>query len=159
MDIYTIRCKHCDKKLLIYIENGFRKYKSPVRTCKKCGTRYADPRCHEIAIQGIPTETFSIPSYVLLSIFGGLLLYRGIYSFGMYQLGTSNELQWLLPATLVILGAMLIIVGIVETIAIISGIKAKKFDALTKESEKRLEDKSYVYILQDLGYEIPEKYL
>ena len=114
MDIYTIRCKHCDKRLLTYIENGFRKYKSPVKTCKKCGTKYADPRCHEIAVEGIPFDTFSIPSYVLMSILGILILYRGRYLFGMHALGMPGESQWLSPSLLVIFGAIMIIVGIIH---------------------------------------------
>lgn len=159
MDIYGIKCKNCGKKLLTYSDGSFRKYKSPVKICKKCGTRYVDPRCHEIAIEGIPPDTFSLPSYLFLMIVGGLILYRGIYLFGGHQLGVSNEIQWLLPFTFVIMGTMMVIIGIVEIISIISGIKAKKFETLRKESEERLKDKSYVYVLQKFGYEIPEKYL
>ena len=159
MEIQTLRCNCCNKILVTYIENGFRKYKSPVKACKKCGTRYADPRCYEIAVQGIPPETFSIPTYIFLAIFGAYILYRGIHLLGIYELGIPDEAQWVYPSVFIILGTILLLVGILEIIGIKSGIKLKKYDALKKESEERLSDKSYVYVLQDLGYDIPKNYL
>lgn len=158
METYEIRCKNCGKKLLKYSKSSFRKYKSPVKICKKCGTRYADPRCHEIAIEGIPSDTLSIRPYVILIIIGALIFYRGIYLYGMHPLGTPNVTPWLLPSVFVIFGMILAISGIVEIFTIISGIKAKKFEALRKASDDRLNDKNYILILQDLGYKIPEKY-
>lgn len=159
MQSIEIRCKNCGKKLLKYEQSSTRKYKSPVKKCKKCGTRYADPRCHEIAIEGIPEDTFNIPLYVIMGIIGALILYRGIHLFGVHQLGVPDEIQWLLPAVFTLIGAAMVIGSIVEIIAIKSGIKAKRYEKLRKESEERLSDKSYVYILQDLGYKVPEKYL
>lgn len=81
MQSIEIRCKSCGKKLLAYDQASTIRYKSPVKNCKKCGTRYADPRCHEIAIEGIPKDSFSIPSYVIMMIIGALILYRGIFLF------------------------------------------------------------------------------
>lgn len=159
MQSIEIRCKNCGKKLLTYDQASTRRYKSPVKNCKKCGTRYADPRCHEIAIEGIPKDTFSIPSYVVMMIIGALILYRGIYLFGIHQIGVSDSFQWFLPAAFTILGAAMVIGSIVEIISIKSGRKALKYEKLRKESEERLSDKSYAYILQSLGYQVPEKYL
>lgn len=159
MKYIEIRCKKCEKKLLTYSQSSFRKYKSPVRKCKKCGTTYADPRCHEIEIEGIPADTFSIPSYVIMMIIGALILYRGRYLFGMRQIGIPEGPQWLLPSLFVIGGAVMVLGCIVEIITIITGVKAKKYEKLRMESKERLSDKSYAYILQDLGYQIPEKYL
>lgn len=159
MQSIEIRCKNCGKKLLKYEQSSTRIYKSPVKKCKKCGTRYADPRCHEIAIEGIPEDAFNIPSFVILMIIGALILYRGIYLFGVHQIGVSDNIQWLLPSVFTLIGAVMVIGSIVEIIAIQSGIKTKKYEKLKKESEERLSDKSYVYILQDLGYKVPEKYL
>lgn len=105
MQSYEIRCQNCGKKHLTYSQSSFRKYESPVKKCRKCGFRYADPRCHEIAIEGIPAG------------------------------------------------------AVIEIISIISGSKARKFEKRRLESETRLRDKGYVYVLQDLGYQIPEKYL
>lgn len=154
-----IRCKKCGKKLLTYDRGSRRRYESPVKNCKKCGTRYADPRCHEIAIEGIPDDTFQIPLHVIMMIIGALILYRGIHLFGVHQIGVPDEIQWLLPATFIIISAVMVIDGIVEIIKIKSGWKALKYEKLRKESEERLSNKSYAYILQDLGYKVPEKYL
>ena len=159
MQSIEIRCKNCGKKLLKYEKRSTRKYKSPVKKCKKCGTRYADPRCCEMAIEGIPEDTFYIPSYVIFMIIGALILYRGIHLFSVHQIGTPDEIQWLLPSFFTLIGIVIVIGSIVEIIAIKSGLKAKKYEKLKKESEERLSDKSYVYILQDLGYKVPEKYL
>lgn len=159
MDICTLKCKHCNQKLLTYNKDGFKKYDSLVKVCKKCGTRYIDPKCYEIAIQGIPYETYSISSHVLLTVFGAYILYRGLYLLGTYQLEAPEEMQWLYPAMFITLGSILLLLGSVGIISIKSGRKAKKFDKLKKESEKRLNDKSYVYVLQDFGYQIPKKYL
>lgn len=159
MQSIEIRCKNCGKKLLKYEKSSTRKYKSPVKKCKKCGTIYADPRCHEIAIEGIPEDTFSIPINVIMGIIGALILYRGIHLFGVHQIGTPDEIQWLLPSVFTLIGAVMVIGSIVEIIAIKLGIKAKRYEKLRKESEERLSDKSYVYIIQDLGYKVPEKYL
>ncbi len=159
MQSIEIRCKNCGKKLLTYDQGSIRRYKSPVKNCKKCGTRYADPRCHEIAIEGIPGDTFYIPSYVIMVIIGALILYRGIYLFGVRQIGVPNGFQWFLPGFFTIAGAVMVIGGIVEIITIKTGRKTLKYEKLRKESEERLSDKSYAYILQDLGYQVPEKYL
>lgn len=159
MQSYEIRCQNCGKKLLTYSQSSFRKYESPVKKCKKCGFRYADPRCHEIAIEGIPADTFHIPSYLLMLVIGGLILARGVYLFGMRQIGISGRMQWLLPSVFVVFGVILTIGAIIEIISIISGRKAQKFDKRRRESEARLRDKGYIYMLQDLGYQIPEKYL
>lgn len=159
MEFYEMRCKNCGKRLLTYSEISFRKYKSPVKKCKKCGLHYADPRCHEIAIEGIPPDTFCIPSYIAMLVVGGLISGRGIYLFGMHQVGVSDSFQWFMPSMYAILGIVLVVVSLVEIITIKSGRKAKKFDERRRESEVRLSDKGYVYMLQDLGYQIPDKYL
>lgn len=159
MEEYEIRCKGCGKRLLKYSKISIRRYKSPVKTCSKCGMRYADPRCHEIAIDGIPSDTFRISSYILLAVVGALILYRGIYLFGMHQMGTPEMMQWLLPTLFTVFGSVLLLGGLTECILIVTGIKQRRFDKLTKESEQRLADKGYVYLLQELGYQIPDKYL
>lgn len=79
--------------------------------------------------------------------------------FRVHQIGTPEEIQWLLPAIFTITGVIIVIVCIVDIIAIKSGRKVLKYEKLMKESEERLRDKSYAYILQGLGYKVPEKYL
>lgn len=159
MSKVKIVCKKCGKKLLSYDEPGFHRYGSPIKQCPKCYTRYADPRFHEVAIEGVPARLFSIKSYIVLVIFGGLLLWRGIYLFGMYDIKAPAETQWFMPSVIASIGGLVILGGIFEIIYIVSGKKKAKYERLFQESEKRLSDKSYAFTLQDLGYRVPDKYL
>ena len=159
MQQIEIKCESCGKKLLTYTPNGSKKYESPLKECKKCGNIYADPRCHEIALEGIPKDEFMIAPNVVLMILGGLVLWRGIYLFGMKQMNMPDEMQWFLPTVFSLLGAVMLIAGITQIILIKSGAKAKKFERLKRESEQRLCDKSYAFALKQHGYNVPEKYL
>lgn len=159
MEFTELKCRNCQKRLLIYMDNGIRRYKNPVGSCKKCKTKYLDPRCHEIAIEGIPGDTFSVKSYTVMMVIGALILWRGIYLLGTYQLGTPDGMQWLLPVVFIIGGAVMVIGGIVEIIMIKTGKKAQRFERLRKESEARLKDRSYVYTLKGLGYNVSDNYL
>lgn len=145
-------CSGCGKKLLSYDKNGFRRYKSPVRKCKKCGKLYADPRCHEIAIEGVPDNVFSVKSYFFLIIFGVLVAWRGLYMFKRIQLGVPDEMQWFMPTVFLIMGAVCVIGGIAEIIFIKTGGKARKYERLRIESEERLRNNSYAELLRELGY-------
>ena len=159
MSKVTIVCPNCGRKLLSYDPPGFQKYKSPVGQCPDCHTRYADPRCHEIAVEGISPDKFSVKSHILLIVFGALFIWRGIYLFGMHALNTPEEIQWLMPTVITLCGGVMIVGGIFEIIYILSGKKKEKYDRLTRESEERLANKSYAYTLKSLGYPVPEKYL
>lgn len=159
MEFITIKCKTCNKKLLTYSDASMRKYKSPLKKCRKCGTNYLDPRCHEIAAEGLPSYTYSIPSNVLMGIIGGLILWRGIYLFGGHQLGTADNIQWLLPTVFTIMGICFILFAIYQIIIIATGRKSAKFEKLTQESEERMLDHSYAEALAELGYGVPEKFL
>lgn len=159
MDIVTIKCQNCGKRLITYIDNRTRKYKSPIVECKSCGTKCLDPRCHEIAVEGLPKDLFSVWSYVIMFVVGALILLRGLYLFGVRQLGTPNAIQWLLPTAFTIMGMIFAIGGVVEVIAIVTGLKKKKYDKLARESEERMRDMNYAYTLSKLGYRVPEKYL
>ncbi len=154
-----IYCSKCGKKLLSYNPPGFIRYKSPVKRCPSCNTRYVDPRCWEIAIQGLPRDTFNIKSFLIMLVFGVLFLWRGIVLFGMRTLGAPDNIQWLMPTTITLAGIIMVIGSIIEIILILTGAKQKRFDKLKRESEDRLNDKSYAYILSDLGYNVPDKYL
>ena len=149
-------CSECGKKLMAYDSKSFRRYKSPVKKCKKCGNLYIDPRCHELAIEGIPSDVFSVKSYIFLIIFGILLLWRGVYLLNQIQLGVPHEIQWLMPGVLITLGAVYIIGGIAEIISVKTGLKEKKYNKLYVESAERLKDVDYVSTLRNLGINIPE---
>lgn len=150
-----IKCGKCGKKLLTYdSDKQVIKYESPVKQCKKCGNRYIDPRCHEIAIEGVPRDTFKVSSYLVMLLMGGFICYRGYVMFNSYQLGTPDSMQWLLPVAILLVGGILFIGGIVEIVSILTGVKKRRFDKLRKESEARMMDQSYVDLLKDLGYRI-----
>ena len=150
-------CPSCGKKLFTY-ETRVRKYEKITKECKKCGATYLDPRCHELAIDGIPEDEFSIPSYLILAVIGGLVLWRGLRMFGMHQIGTPIEVQWLLPTVFSIIGVALILGGIIEIILILTGGKRKILEKKYNASCERMKDRSYVYTLQKLGYIVPDRY-
>ncbi|MCM1229124.1 MAG: hypothetical protein NC489_03235 [Ruminococcus flavefaciens] len=149
-------CSECGKKLVSYDRTSFRRYKSPVKSCKKCGSLYIDPRFHEIAVEGIPSDVFSVKSYIVLIILGILLLWRGIYVLHQVQLGVPDEVQWLMPAVILLCGAGFVIGGIAEIISIKTGLKKKKYDRLYLESAERLKNADYADTLRNLGVDIPE---
>lgn len=159
MNNIVIKCGGCQKKLLTYNSRSPKRYKGLVESCKKCGKKYIDPRCHEIALWGIPEDVFDTKQYFFLLAFGAFILYRGYYLFGRHQLGTPDEMQWIMPAFLSVFGIVSIVSSIVQIVRIKTGAVQKKFEKYRAESEARMEDKSYLYILSDLGVNIPERYL
>lgn len=72
----------------------------------------------------------------------------------MRQLGLPDEMQWLMPAVIFVVGAVLIIGGIVEIIGIKTGLKAKRFEKMMQQSKDRLKDSQYTSQLRSLGYNI-----
>ncbi len=159
MSLLKLKCTRCGKRLLTYYQYGFQRYRSPVKRCKSCGNPYADPRCHEIAAEGIPEDAFRTGSYVVMLVIGLLILYRGIHLAGRRQLGVVDEMQWLLPSVFIIGGLVMSVGGIIEVIWIKTGGKARRYDRLWRESERRLKDKEYAWLLKESGYPVPEKYL
>lgn len=146
-----IHCKGCGHKLLKY-EKYERKYKSPIASCKKCGKDYIDPRCHELAIEGIPEGDFKITNDIILLVIGALIAWRGYYLFGLRMLGTPDAMQWVLPTVILLLGIAIILGGIVDFIRIITGIKRRKYEKDLKESKERISNEDYIQKLRDLGY-------
>lgn len=148
---YEMYCKNCSSKLLKY-EKWERKYKSPISTCKKCGKEYLDPRCQELAVEGISKEEFKVSRDIVLLIIGGLIIWRGYYLSGMHILGTPDSMQWLVPTVVLLLGIAMLIVSVADAIGIITGLKRRKFEKLLKESQDRMNDENYVIKLKELGY-------
>ena len=85
-----ITCKCCNKKLCNK-ENFKIKYKSPVGRCKKCGTEYIIPGCHEISLFEVKEAEFQIRGWIILSVFGALIALRGCHLFGMHELGSESD--------------------------------------------------------------------
>ena len=160
MSTVQFNCTGCGKKLFNYDPaTHYRRYKSPVKECPKCGRKYADPRCHEIVLEGLPKDIFSVKAHFFLIILGAFALYIGIVMFGKNQPGALNGIQLLMPAVITVLGVLFFVGGIVEVISILTGIKQKKYDRLTMESKERLKNRDYAYTLYELGYLVPQEYL
>ena len=152
------RCPECGHNFFIY-NNSQWFYGSPVRTCRKCGSQYADKRYHEIEIDGFQRGSMSITSGLIIALIGSFFIYRGICLSKGYMLNTPEEAQWFMPTVIFLMGCAIVILGITDIIKILTGLKAKKFEKLRMESEERLQDYNYAHVLNDLGYPVPEKYL
>lgn len=159
MNRIKIKCSKCGKKLASYIAGSKRYNKSPVKKCKRCGTIYRDPRYEELAIVGIPQDQFRITGYVIVIILGTLFLYRGIHLLPYHLVGIPAQVQWNMPLFFIIIGGILIFAGAMEILSIKIGWKRKMFERWMRDSEQRLSDKRYAYLLRSLGYEVPETYL
>ena len=151
-------CPECGHKFFSY-EPAQRFYGSPIRTCKKCGQKYFDARYHEIAIEGIAKKDVAKwPAFVLM-FFGAFLMYRGNHLWGMKQLGTLDFMQKVLPVLLLAVGGLLVLGGIYELYAVLSGKKAANMEKLRAASEERLKNPGYAQELKAMGLPVPEQYL
>lgn len=148
---YEIYCEHCGKKVLKY-EKWERKYKSPIANCKKCGREYLDPRCHELAVEGIPEREFKVSNDIVLLIAGCFVAWRGCYLLRMHMLGMPDFMQWVVPAVVLLLGIGMIIAAGVDAVRLATGLKRKKYERLLEESESRMQDDVYYNKLEELGY-------
>ena len=91
-------------------------------------------------------------------LIGTFVVYRGFCLWGGYHYHSlfPEELKSIL---FFIIGALLIIAGIVMIIAKLTGSQKRRMDKLLKESEERLKDKNYAQTLTRIGYNVPDKYL
>lgn len=149
------KCPSCGKKLFTY-EYRVKKYGEVLKTCKKCGEEYLDPRYHELAVEGIPEDEFRYSPYLIMIVIGGLLIWRGIHLFSRYQLGLPKEMQWLLPVLFIGLGIASIIGALISMLSIKTGRKRIKLDRMLEESKERMKDAGYVTTIRRLGYNVPD---
>ena len=152
---YEFKCPSCGKKLFTY-EYRIRKYGSLIKSCKKCGADYLDPRYYEMAISGIPQDELKLPQYFVATAASVFFLLRGIHLLGVHQLGVAREIQWLVPSFLILIGIAGILCSIAEIIMILTGIKARRLDKKYEESRARIKDIRYIERLRSLGYVFPE---
>lgn len=149
-------CPQCGGKIPSYAANK-RLYGSPIRICKKCGSRYIDSRYHEIALEGIqaydlsakPSLTFALTGLIVSGISAGIFYFEWNY---------QNYYHTLFPRVIPA-GVIMILWGIVDAIRAKLGLKAKKMEKLRKESIERLSDKNYAHDLVAWGFYVPEEYL
>ena len=153
-----LKCGSCGKKIMSY-ETRDRKYGYMIKNCKKCGAKYLDPRYHELAVEGIPEDVFGLPQYLVMLVAGILIGWRGWYLFGVHQLGTPAEIQWLLPSVFLLLGIGLAVGAVIEILRVKTGLMRKKYEKMYEESEQRMRyDREYVMELRRLGYPVPERF-
>lgn len=150
------RCPSCGKKLFSY-EPRFRKYGKITANCKSCGALYADPRCYELALGGIPGDEYLLGPYISVIAIGALIVWRGVYIMGQKQLGVMEEMQWFLPSAFLVIGGLMVIGGIIGAILLKAGIKAKRLEKKLEESKLRLRDPVYVNELRSLGFPVDER--
>lgn len=148
---YDFKCPSCGKALFTYDDN-IRKYGCMIKKCKKCGSEYIDPRFHEIAAEGVPQSEFKISHDIVLAVIGGLIIWRGIYLFGMKALNVPDELQWVEPIMFLCLGAACIIGAAADIILVKSGKKEEIFRRRYEESRERLNNIDYAEKLRNEGY-------
>lgn len=149
-------CPHCGAKIPSYVAGKWL-YGSPLRTCKKCGTRYIDSRYHEIALEGIRAYDISVkPSLrtALLGLVISLISAGVLYVEWNYQDYYHPMFFYTIPA-----GMLMVLWGIIDAVRTKLGSKTKKMEKLRKESIERLSDKNYAHDLAARGFYIPEEYL
>ena len=149
------KCPSCGKKLFSY-ETRARKYEKIIKNCKKCGAEYADPRCYELALDGIPEDEFGYLQYVLIVALGAFFIWRGIHLLGVYQLGVPSSMQWLMPVVFLGIGVAAIIGAVISMISIKTGAKRRKLEKLLEESKIRMKDPTYKASLRRFGYNVPD---
>ncbi len=149
-------CPNCGKRISDYGQNKYL-YGSPIRYCKKCKGAYVDRNYHEIAVDGFP-KTEMKASTGLKSALMGLVI--TVVSAGIFilEICFSDRYHTIFPI-LAVMGIVMIIIGIVDSIRVKSGAKADSMEKMRQESIQRLSDQRYAVQLKELGYNVPEQYL
>ncbi len=156
LPLYYGKCPHCGREGFAYVERQWYQG-SPVRQCKRCRQTYLDKRYHEVAVEGFEPGSLSVKNSGFM-IGAGIIdtVLFGLIHIGEKRLFSSYHLSFVFIA---IIGLLLIVMGVIDFIRIVTGLKAKKQKKVLEQSEKRLMDKNYAKLLAQQGYEVPEKYL
>ena len=151
-------CPNCGKRLPSSDSNQNKYlYGSPIRFCKKCKGAYVDKCYHEIAVDGFPPSEVSAKTGLKSALVG---LIMSVASGGIFitEIMYSSRYHTIFPI-LVIAGIGMIIVGIIDSIRVKTGSKAKSLEKHRQESIQRLRDPNYAIQLKELGYNVPEEFL
>lgn len=143
-----IYCKSCGRKLLKYDTPSRTIYRSPLKSCPKCGKEYLDPRCVELALSGKPPEISSWKPYIFAVIFGGLMLWRGIYLWNFME---NEPVKRTIPVVFIIGGIALAGFALVRIYMILTGIESSRMTRLYEKSLERLKNPAYLEKLKNLG--------
>lgn len=149
-------CPNCGKRLSDSNQNKYL-YGSPIRFCKKCKGAYVDKCYHEIAVDGFPPSEMSAKTG-LKSALVGLIMTVTCAGIFITEITYSNRYHTIFPV-LAIAGIGMIVVGIIDSIRVKTGSKAKSLEKHRQESIQRLRDPNYAMQLKELGYNVPEEFL
>ncbi len=149
-------CPNCGKRLSDSNQNKYL-YGSPIRFCKKCKGAYVDKCYHEIAVDGFPPSEMSAKTG-LKSALVGLIMSVTCAGIFITENTYSNGYHIIFPV-LAVAGIGMIIVGIIDSIRVKTGSKAKSLEKHRQESIQRLRDPNYAIQLKELGYNVPEEFL
>lgn len=149
-------CPNCGKKLSNYNPNSYL-YGSPIRYCKKCKGAYVDRNYHEIAVDGFPKEEMKASAGLKTALIG---LIVSVVAAGIFlcEIMFSEYYHTIFPI-LAVMGIVMIVMGIVDSIRVKSGAKAGSMEKLRQESIGRLQNPQYAMQLAELGYNVPQQYL
>lgn len=149
-------CPNCGKKLSNYNPNSYL-YGSPIRYCKKCKGAYVDRNYHEIAVDGFPKEEMKASAGLKTALIG---LIVSVVAAGIFlcEIMFSEYYHTIFPI-LAVMGIVMIVMGIVDSIRVKSGAKAGGMEKLRQESIGRLQNPQYAMQLAELGYNVPQQYL
>lgn len=154
------KCPYCGLEIpnypTEYVEKDW-KYGSPIRGCEKCGKEYVDRRYHEIAVEGVAPDAFSVKQSAMCMLVA-VITFAISVAIVFVQIETSGTYSARMSA-LAAVGAIVAILMLFNIISIKTGIKERRFEKLRSESEERLRNKGYAQKLASVGYDIPEKYL
>lgn len=154
------KCPQCSTALKVTAPGKAYFYGSPIRQCPKCAYSYLDRNYHEIEIDGIREADLSVKQSLKLTLF--CLVGLVVCIAGWYFLNKASGPLVKLP-TAFIIGALLFGIGffvlLADMLKILTGTKKKQLENERQASAKRLSDRDYALKLQNLGYQIPEKYL
>lgn len=157
-------CPYCGKEILGFHEKDW-KYGSPIRICKRCRKKYLDLRYHEIAIDGIAPGTLNVKQSAKTLFFGLAIMFISIMAIIfisiIINLGivTLRGHYYIMLIFLSLIGLLVVLFMLIDIIRIKTGIKERHLEKLKMESEKRLQDPSYIQELLNAGIQVPDNYI
>ena len=158
-----VKCSGCGVKLSIVEQGRVHRYGSPIRQCPRCARSYVDRNYHEIEIEGIRESDISLKKSLGITLFCLILCIACVAAIIFLYAYRSPNAIFVKKPTVFILGALLFGLGffvmVGDTVKILTGARKRELEKERQESVKRLSNREYVLMLQQLGYKIPEKYL
>ncbi|HBH95850.1 MAG TPA: hypothetical protein DDX91_08850 [Ruminococcaceae bacterium] len=155
-DTDGIRCPNCGKRIPQSDQKQYL-YGSPIKFCKKCRGAYVDRSYHEIAIDGFPPSEMNAKTG-LKSALVGIIMFVTCAGIFITEIIYSGRYHRIFPV-LAVMGIVLVFIGIIDSIRVKTGSKAKSLEKKRQESVQRLRDPNYAVQLKELGYNVPDEFL